>query len=165
MTQPFQLLAGSGVRTLLIASATLSLLVVSFLLYELGQEDAVPVVTERIAELPKVPPEELDLPVPAAGSQGAPGDRMAIGRGEKIHITLYPREGTRAKLELAVEDWKPFAGSANEFLLTKPDVRMRTPDGHAVRLTAERGTLEAERKSGGGLQPIRGTLIGNVEIR
>ena len=165
LTQPFQLRAGSGVRTLLIASATLSILIVTFMIYQIGQEDVALVVKERIAELPKVPPEDLDLPVLDAGSEEAQGDRMAIGRGEKIHITLYPREGTRAKLELAVEDWKPLAGSANEFLLTKPDVRMRTQDGHAVRFTAERGTLEAERKSGGGLQPIRGTLIGNVEIR
>ncbi len=67
-------------------------------------------------------------------------------------------------MELAVTDWVPKDGSDREFLLTDPQVRMRTKDGNDVRITAREGVLEAQRKSGGGLDPRRGELTGKVVI-
>ena len=97
-------------------------------------------------------------------SSGVMVGQQSIGPGQDITITIYPREGTRAQLELAVSDWVPKDGSDHEFLLTDPQVRMRTKDGNDVRITAREGVLEAKRKSGGGLDPQRGQLTGNVVI-
>jgi len=41
---------------------------------------------------------------------------------------------------------------------------MRTKEGHAVRVTAAEGLFQAERQAGGGLEPNRGKLTGNVKI-
>ena len=165
MTERYQFRAVSPVRTILVASATLSILVVSFLIYQFGQEDSPAVAKERTPQLPSVYEGEFELPISGPESNAVAVDQTFIGAGEKIHITLYAREGTRAQLELAVRDWKPVAGSADEFLFTEPDVRMRTQDGHALRFTAQRGTLEAQRKPRGGLEPLRGTLSGDVLIQ
>lgn len=154
------------VRTLVVASATLAILLVCFSIYQSSQHDPEATAGLRIPRLPSTP----DEPVGYSDESGAldtPGVALGqgiIGPGQKIQITLYPREGKRARLEIAVRDWTPLGGSSNEFLLSEPEARMRTKDGHAVRVTAQRGILQAQRKSGSGLDPQRGTLTGNVVI-
>ncbi len=67
-------------------------------------------------------------------------------------------------MELSVRDWVPKDGSDHEFLLSNPEIRMRTKDGNAVRITALQGMLEARRKSAGSLDPQRGQLTGEVLV-
>ncbi len=161
----YQIRGSSLVRTILVASATMAILIVCFFIYQQGQDDLTVVVQDRMPQLPTVPDETFDLIDMAPELTDLAAGETYIGPGEKIHITLYPKEGSRAQLELAVTDWRPIAGTADEFVLTDPDVRMLTQDDHAVRITAKRGTLEARRKSGGGLEPLRGTLSGDVLIQ
>lgn len=153
-------------RTLVVASATLAILLVCFSMYQYSQLEGESATLPRGPRLPS-PPSEPSVSERSRSSMEGPGvpvGQQSIGPGQNITITIYPREGTRAQLELAVSDWVPKDGSDHEFLLTDPQVRMRTKDGNDVRITARQGVLEAQRKSGGGLDPQRGQLTGNVVI-
>lgn len=158
---------GTGlVRSLVVATATLAILVVCFSIYQYGQ--MTPEV-EKPTPSPRLP--SLPTPsTPAAPPEAGPPDsaaglgQEAMGQGRKIKLTIFPREGTKARLEIAVSRWSPIQGTADEFQLIDPEVRMRTKDGRAVRVTATEGLLEARRKGGGGLDAQRGRLMGNVVI-
>ncbi|UCC30280.1 MAG: hypothetical protein JSU86_19030 [Phycisphaerales bacterium] len=155
------------VRALVVASSTLAILLVCFSIYQYSQVDPEAAARLRDRRLPSVAAEEPRERDEDATRDGPSIDigRGSIGPGEKIQITLYPREGKQARFEISVDDWTPIEGSTNEFLLSKPEVRMRTKNGNAVRVTAERGILEAQRRSGGGLDPQRGRLSGQVVIQ
>ena len=99
-----------------------------------------------------------------AESEGIEVGGGVLGPARGIKLTIYPREGTRASLELEVRDWRPKPGASNEFILDAPVLRTRTKDGHAVRVTARQGVLEARRRRGGSLDPQRGRLTGGVVI-
>lgn len=184
--------ANSLIRTLLVASSTLAILLVCFSWYQYSQMSkptpaplaslpaAEPIPSHRGPRLPTSPeqvsPQLLDeppakQPAPNATTSGAAAPISAgaigqapLGAGQNITVTIYPREGTKARIELAVSDWAPKDGSDHEFVLTSPEVRMRTRDGNDVRVVANHGTLEAQRKGGGALDPQRGRLRGNVVI-
>ncbi len=154
----------SLVRTLVVSSATLTILIVCFSIYTATQRDSR--VDDRSrstapasARGESVPTAEEIEQVPAVATGNA-----TIGPGQKIQMTFYPRSGSRARIELTVDSWTPVAGAANEFLLARPAVRMRTDDGHGVSVSSDRGVLEAERKTGTGLDPRRGRLSGSVVI-
>lgn len=130
---------------------------------QLAREASAPARGPRLPSPPSVP----SLTERNRSSGEGPGVSVGsgvIGPGQNITITIYPREGSRAQLELAVSDWVPKNGSDHEFLLSDPQVRMRTRDGNDVRITAQQGVMEAQRKSGGGLDAQRGQLSGNVVI-
>jgi hypothetical protein len=154
------------VRTIVVAVATLAILLVVFSMYQYSQ---LSVATPESARPPRLP--SLPTQLSAADSNGANGKPSGvtvgpavIGTSQNVTISLYPREGQQAKLELTVSDWAPKDGSDHEFLLRDPDIRMRTSDGNDVRVTASDGNLEARRKGGSGLEPQRGKLSGNVVI-
>ncbi len=151
---------------LVVASATLAILLVCFSIYQYSQSGPESTMAPRTPRLPS-PPTQPDVSARNGVDQqpaSAPVGQGVAGAGQNITITIYPREGTRARMELSVSDWIPKDGSDQEFLLTDPQVRMRTRAGNDVRVTARRGVLEAQRKSGGGLDPKRGQLTGNVVI-
>jgi lipopolysaccharide export system protein LptA len=154
------------VRTAVVAVATLAILLVVFSMYQYSQ---LSVATPESARPPRLP--SLPTQLSAADSGGANGKPSGvavgpavIGTSQNVTISLYPREGQQAKLELTVSDWAPKDGSDHEFLLRDPDIRMRTNEGNDVRVTAREGNLEARRKGGSGLEPQRGKLSGNVVI-
>jgi hypothetical protein len=155
------------VRSLLVSVATLTILLVCFAVYQYAQDDPPP-TQQRVTRLPETPSRPLTLRDEGI-DPGAPaidrGDGPRIGAGERIKITVYGRDSDRARFEISVDDLTPVTGSINEFLLTAPEIRMRTKDGHAVRVTAQRGVLEADRKRGGALDPRRGKLVGSVVIQ
>ena len=155
------------VRAVVVASATLAILLVCFSIYQYSQLDPDAAARLRDRHLPSVAAEDPREQDEDATRDGPSVDigRGSIGPGEKMQITLYPREGKQARFEISVDDWTPIEGSTNEFLLSGPEIRMRTKDGNAVRVTAERGILEAQRRSGGGLDPQRGRLSGQVVIQ
>ena len=157
--------AGGLVRTFVVASATLAILLVVFSMYQYSQlgPDAPAVRAPRLPPPPREPSvaERSTTPV---GGPGVPLGQGVIGPGQNVTVSIYPREGTRARFELAVSDWIPKDGSDHEFILTGPQVRMRTKDGNDVRVTAREGVLDAQRKAGGGLDPKRGQLTGDVVI-
>ncbi len=131
-------------------------------MYQFSQTDAPP----RGPRLPDAPTQlaEQGTEPGAADANGIPLQQAVIGPAQNITITIYPRKGTRAALEITVSDWVPKPGSDNEFILRDPDVRLRTRDCNDERVIAREGVLEARRKSGGGLDPQRGRLVGDVVI-
>ncbi|MGB2984949.1 MAG: hypothetical protein WBE26_03620, partial [Phycisphaerae bacterium] len=166
LARGFQHRATGLVRAMLVASATLAILLVCFSIYQYSQLD--PEAAARL-RTPRLPSMTTQTPGSArvgddADTPGVALGQGVIGPGRKTQITLYPREGTRARLEIAVTDWTPVAGASNEFLLSEPEMRMLTKDGHPVRVTAKKGVLQAQRKTGGGLDPQRGKLTGDVVI-
>ncbi len=148
---------------LVVGSATLAILLVCFSIYQSWQnemtvrDDAAQPPVRRRTEPSALPVEDRDLSTEDVGERG-------IGSGENVSITIYPREGSKARLEVEVRDWAPVRGAANEFQLVEPKIRMLTSDDHAVRVTAHRGVLEATRRSGAALEPQRGKLSGGVLI-
>jgi len=160
--------AGSSlVRTLVVSSATLAILLVCFSIYQYSL--LTPATGERVIppRLPSPPAEPEGFREPASTQDaGVAIGQGTIGSGQHAHITLYNPKGERdARMEIEVRDWTPVAGSGNEFLLSEPDIRMRTNDGHPVRITAKRGVMEAQRQGDSGLDPKRGRLSGGVVIQ
>lgn len=159
---------GSGlVRTLVVATATLAILLVCFSIYQFSALSPAPDGRGADPRLPSPPtqPAGFNDDSEEAGGSVAIGQGR-IGAGERAHISLYNPDGGRAaRLEIDVRDWTPVAGASNEFLLSEPDIRMRTNDGHPVRITAQRGIMSAERKGDSGLDPMRGRLTGGVVIQ
>ncbi len=154
------------VRTLVVSAATLAILLVCFSIYQYSQLDVNVAGNIRTQRLPSASADGVafaDPPMDQA-QPGIPLQQGVVGPGQDIRITLYPKEGTRAVMELAVKDWTPIEGAENQFLLREPDIRTRTGDGHAVRVTARRGLMDAQRKQGGGLEPRRGKLSGGVTV-
>lgn len=155
---------GSGlVRSIVVAAGTLSILIVCFAMYQytlVAPDAARPQPKSR---LPDVPALDAQIAMDTETLGASMGDGM-VGPGRDIKLTIYPRDGLHARLEIEVRDWTPKPGAPNEFLLVEPKVRMRTSDGNAVRITAGRGVLEARRRGGGNLDPERGRLTGGVVI-
>lgn len=150
------------VRSLVVAAATLSILLVCFSLYQYSQDEPKPAPQPPRPRLPSLDPEITKPGVPPS-LRAAPGVQAA-GAGRDIKLTLYPRRGSRAVVEVAVRSWTPVSGSTNEFLLVDPEIRMRTNDDRAVRVTADEGWLEARQKGSGSLDAERGRLTGSVVI-
>lgn len=157
------------VRTLVVASSTLAILLVCYSMYEYSQRGGEARIKASKALHPArpAPPEAWKAAANAPTTQRKPGSsigQMAVGEGRDIRLSLYPREGTRSVMEIEVRRYEPTGTGANEFMLFDPLIRMRTKDSRAVRITADRGVLNAERKSTGNLDPRRGHLSGNVLI-
>lgn len=175
--------ASGMTRTLLVAASTLAILLVAFSVYQHGQMESadqknsrgVTAAPPRGVRLPTSPsdmPRLNSLNSDAAASSLAEGSNASakptgdtiIGAGRNITMTIYPREGTKAQMELSVSDWAPKDGADHEFVLRNPEVRMHTRDGNDVRVTAKEGQLDAQRKGPASLDPKRGRLNGDVVI-
>ncbi len=164
-SQRLQIRATGLVRTLVVASASLAILLVCFAIYEFSQPDVDVGAAQRKPRLPPIRSTADKSENDDALSSGVDIGGGRVGPGEKIQLTIYGGEDDRARLEIAVDDMTPVAGSSHEFALRAPEMRLRTKDGHAVRVTARRGLLEAQRRRDRGLDPRRGTLTGDVLIQ
>ena len=162
--------AGGAVRTLVVASATLAILFVCYSMYQYSQIDQestvahqprVPVTTSRSIAGQATPP---DATASAATGKGVSIGDAAIGQGRKIKISVFAREGTRARLEIAVRDYTPIEGSPNEFFLSEPEIRLRTKDGRTVLVTSNECVLDAQQIGAGGPAPRRGRRRGHLVI-
>lgn len=153
-------------RTIVVAAATVSILLVCFSIYQFNQLDAVVPGKAARPRLPATPTEPETEPFPPESSEipSVTVGSTPIGPGRNVRLSIYAPEGQRARAEIAVASWTPVAGTLNEFLLIEPEIRLRTASGNAVRVTAKKGTLEANRHSGGSLDPLRGRLSGDVLI-
>lgn len=154
------------VRTVVVGSATFCMLLVCFALYRMSLREEDLTVQPPQPRLPEVRTEPFPAVSDLDDTQegGIEVGAGVVGPAQDIRLTIYPREGTRASLELEVRDWMPRPGSADEFVLDQPTVRTRTKDGHAIRVRARRGVLEAKRQPGGRLDPRRGRLEGDVAV-
>lgn len=149
------------VRTVVVACATLAILLVCFAIYQYSQRDSGlaggPAAAPR--RTPALPPADV-----APGATGVKVGETTISTGRKIKLTLYAREGDRARMQIEVAESIPVPNRSDEFRLVEPEIRLRTTRGNAVRVTADEGRLQAGRQAGGALDPQRGWLKGSVRI-
>ncbi len=154
------------VRTVVVAVSTLAILLVVFSMYQYSQLSVSPPPAVRPQRLPSIPTRLSDTENTDANHKpsGVSIGPATLGSSQNVTISLYPREGDKARLELTVSDWAPKEGSDHEFLLRDPEIRMRTNEGNDVKVVARKGNLEARRKGGSGLEPQRGNLSDNVVV-
>ncbi len=157
--------ASGLIRTIVVALATLAILLVCFSIYQYGQMEASTTASSNEPRLPPVPTQAADdATVAAENVPGVTVGPSTIGPGRNVRLAFYEKEGTRVRFEVAVRSWTPIEGTVDEFLLIEPEIRLRSNAGNAVRVTAQKGILEAARKASGGLDPRRGRLSGQVLI-
>ncbi|MBU0717665.1 MAG: hypothetical protein KJ749_05395 [Planctomycetes bacterium] len=151
-------------RALVVAGATLAILLVCFSIYQYSQLDPEATGTGR-PRLPDAPVHspDSDLASVEESSGGVTIGPAVIKGGSRPVLSIFPRTGTRAWGEISMDRYMPVAGTGNEFRLTAPELRLRMNDGRAVRATAEDGILEMKRE-GTAVDPVRGRLSGNVVI-
>ncbi|UCE60927.1 MAG: hypothetical protein JSU63_04080 [Phycisphaerales bacterium] len=154
---------GTGlVRMVVVATATLAILLVCFSIYQYSQLD--PELHKPNARSPRQLGTSADA-AEAPEPEGSPGVRVRdtlIGDGREVSLSLYRPEGTEAFGEIAFHKWEPVEGSPDELLVLSPEIRLRTKDGHGIRVTGERAALEGNY--GHGLNVRRGRLSGEVLI-
>ncbi len=155
--------ASGLIRMLVVGSATLAILLVCFSIYQFWQNESA-AKNKPAKQSVRRRTDPIALPIDDRETPTATESDAGFGPGENVSITIYPREGSKARLEVEVRDWSPVPGATDRFRLVNPKIRMLTSDDHAVRITADSGVLEATRRSGTALDPQRGTLTGNVLI-
>jgi len=154
------------VRTLVVASSTLAILLVCFAIYQYTQleHDAPPQATTGSggteATVSSQAPNTGD-PDEASFRYGRSGAN--IGGSRNIRIKIYSPDSKQVVWELGASTLDPVPGSADEFLTTDPEIRMRTGAGNDIRVTADRGILEGAW-AGGQFESERGKLEGGVVI-
>ncbi len=157
----------SIVRAVVLASATLAIVLVCYSIYQYSQLD--PEEAARAAE-PFALVGEAPPSLPAAGEEGAVAlgaEGIQIGSGERASVTLYPPEGTRAIGEIEADDWSPIAGPGNRIRLVNPFIRAETNDGRRLNIRGDEAVIETSQSAqgrGGRFEPRRGTLTGSVVI-
>ncbi len=155
-------LRASGlVRAIFVALATLSILLVCFSIYQYSQNDTGPIKREPVRVLPDSSPSLTDS-VKQRDSQGVLIGDTLVGGGKRLKLTLYRPDDDKALGEITFERYEPVVGSPDEIKVQKPELRMRTQDGHAVKTTADEALLDASLKAG--IHIRRGRLLGNVSI-
>ncbi len=165
LTPSAQRRASGIVRTLVVASSTLAILLVCFTIYQATQIDP-DAKTSATATGPQAAQELADLDAGPEDDRGVAfgKEKLRIGHGRDITLTLYAPEGKQSRGEIHVREWKPVEGKTNEFLITSPVIQLRTKSGNNIRVTAERGVIETSRRASGAPDPQRGRLTGQVVI-
>ncbi|MCC7293672.1 MAG: hypothetical protein IT449_16565 [Phycisphaerales bacterium] len=158
----------SLLRTLVVAAATLTTLMVCFAIYQSTQQP-------RTETPPTTRAEAIALPrAPQAG--GAPNGgggtveiapNVRIGSGEGTVLSIYPRQGDQAIAEVEADNWFPTKEGGNELKLVRPLVRLRTKSGQRVNVRSDEGLIEINTlatQRGKRLEWQRGKLFGNVVV-
>lgn len=157
-------------RTLLVGTATLAVLLVLFSVYQATQKKAPGVGPKAADATTTVEPQTSGGAAPPNPTETGSTDvapNVRIGGGSRPVITLYGDSGSRSDMELEAEDWKWVGKDGRQLEMHDPVIRLSTRDGRRVNVRAQYGFMEmaANRSSrGGGLDPQRGTLSGRVRI-
>ena len=153
----------SLIRTLILASASLAIVGVLFAVYQSmtgPPPSRSPEAARREAAPAHATPGSPETPKGVAIS-----DDVAVGPGDRIKIRLYSPQGDQVRMELSVRAWEPAAERGDQFNLTEPEIRLRTPDGQLVQVTADSGLVQLKKSEGDSYEPQRGRLTGNVQIK
>lgn len=153
------------VRSLILGVSTLAIVGVLFVVYQMSTGVSQPPIAEAPTP-PPPPPSKPKHPAPAPEEMPSVslGDGRALGPGERITLTQYEPGSKRARFELEVSDWQPTGASSDEFHVVKPEIRLRTPDGQFVRVTADEGWIQLAKGTTDSPEPTGGRFSGNVAI-
>ncbi len=152
--------ASGLLRGIVVGLATLAILLVCFSIYQFSQIDPQATGSKQTTRLPELPqkipgqPQNTDDGVPVSGGR--------VGTALRSKLSLFRPDSDRAWGEVEVGRLTPVAGEGNEIALENPVIRLRTQDGHGVRITSKEAIVEGQISHG--LTPMRGKLFGGVII-
>lgn len=148
-------------KRILIASLSLAIVVVCFLIYAFQTESA-----EQVSRMPKPSqklPEDIEAVAGQVDMQADPVDptqRLALAGGEKPRIKRY--QGDRLIYEFGAQHWRQ--DEQGHFDLDRPEIRLHLRGGQIIHIAADGGVVEAEVRSANDYDVKRGQLTGNVHI-
>ncbi len=152
------------IRTLILGSATLAIVGVLFAVYQSVQGGP------GLGDAPEAVQRDLG---PIATSNSAdqgdgsveldPGVEVRGGTG--VTISLYDQQGDQAVATISCAEWKPIPGSDNQVHVQALTMRMRTPNGQRITISAEQGFVRITEKDAGRPDMLGGTLVGSVKIQ
>ncbi len=157
----------SLIRTLILGSAALAIVGVLFAIYQ--SMSGGPTVRPSRFETAQAPLPEL--PGRADGGADTVGKGVQIGGdvhlpgGGQGSLSLYDRGSDRPTAVISHRGWEPIEGSDNQFHVTEPRIKMRTPNGQLVELQAHLGLIQLRMDEGDRPTLRHGRLTGDVEIR
>ncbi len=162
--------AATVVRSIVVALGTLAIVLVCFWMYQAAQPDSGPTATAHGPQPTSSDPPDVEASEAVGGADGSPhgvpieGGAL-LGPGKRVTLSIYGAKGRGgSRGEISCADWTPLAGSPDEVLLVKPEIRIRTNNGHAIRATADEALLEADRRGAGSVDIKRGQLRNNVVV-
>ncbi|UCG32283.1 MAG: hypothetical protein JSU68_11515 [Phycisphaerales bacterium] len=152
-------------RKMLLATSTLSVILVLFFVYHLSTGGAV----ESDAEPVEVILAEKELVLPEV-AESQPVQQLAqikgvpIGAGgKKAWVTWYDKKTRKARIQFRATTWEPT--SDTEFHLVDLEVRMLMPGGQIAEVQADEGHILVSPGDLSESSIRRGRLWGNVQIR
>ncbi len=152
--------ASGLLRGIVVSLATLAILLVCFSIYQFSQIDPQATQSPQVSRLPQLPQKKLGQE--QHSKDGVPVSGGRVGTVLRSKLSLFRPDSDRAWGEVEVGRLTPVAGQANEMALDNPVIRLRTQDGHGVRITAKEAIVEGRISHG--LTPVRGRLFSGVVI-
>ncbi len=157
----------SLLRTLVVAAATLTTLMVCFAIYQSTQQPRTESPSTTRAETISLPRTPQTGGTSNGGGTVEIAPNVRIGSGEGTVLSIYPRQGDQAIAEVEADNWFPTKEGGNELKLVKPLVRLRTKSGQRVNVRSDEGLIEINTlatQRGKRLEWQRGKLFGNVVV-
>ncbi len=146
------------VRNLVLAVATLAVLVLVFVGYGLLVSTPAAERAEQrgVAELQK-PEQTTTQPLKV-------GDLVSIPAGGKIMFRRYDDKTGRPRDMFLCREWQPVPGSKSEILVSEPELALRLPGGMIATIAAAEGQITVERLEESQMRPKLGWLAGDVRM-
>ena len=94
-------------------------------------------------------PEEQQNTEETSASLMVGKERIPITHGERASLTIYGDDG-HPRGQLTVDEWKPIGRTGDEVEVVNPEIRIRTPDGQRIKVTADTGRIVTKIVRGAG---------------
>ncbi len=146
-------------RTVFLAVISLLLVGTLYVLYQQREMQTGPVVVATPTPAPTATPEATESPETRLSVNG---ETFTIKPGKGFHHSLDDESG-RPRGDIFGEEWR-HTDTKGELEIVRPVIRVRTPRGQFIHVTADRGRIQVKNVEGGTPEPRSGELIGNVRI-
>jgi hypothetical protein len=156
--------AYAAIRSIILAVSTLAIVGVCFAVYQYSTGVSVPQIVDAP---PAVVPEPSPAPPPKpneSASSVAVGKMANLGAGKRPVLRWYEPGSNVARVEAEVDAWEPTGENSDEFHLTKPEIRLRTPNGQFIRVAADEGWVHLVKRNADALEARSGRFSGDVTI-
>ena len=146
------------VRNIVLAIATLAVLVIFFLTYSALVEEPTGTDTRHSA-IDDVPAQD-----PHAQPVEVGPSKVELYPGGQIVYKVYDERTGRPTDMFKCQDWRPAPGLDNEIIVNAPELILLMPSGMTVTVSAEHGQIAVDRIDRTEMQPKLGWLEGDVRI-
>jgi len=155
--------ASSLIRTVILFSSALAIVGVLFAIVQYAGTDGGPPQPGHATTQPRTARPPTTRPEPGRAiswREGMPG----TPEGGKLSIRIYSPDSSVARIEMLAREWHPVAGDVNEIEVYEPEIRLRTPSGPEIRVTADFAVITGRSVSRNEFDPQRGRLEGHVVL-